>query len=207
MMPCSTSCSRVLLCCRQSWRTVREQRHGGQGGNCHRPKPNPLSHLAAICGFNHQTCQDSNPTKCLLFPDQSATSKKAGRRASPQTSYPLPERVPQVVQQLDANTGTSLAESCSAENETQQGVSSREKYSLMFNATLIKGKLEKSKTQDHSPVNVKYQRRKTHMESNRLVFKKGRSMKQTNRSIGFVVHWCLLGTQSHAHTHTHMWTC
>lgn len=76
MMPCSTSCSRVLLCCRQSWRTVREQRHRGQGGNRHRAQPNPLSHLATICGFNHQTCQASRSTKGLLFPDQSATSKR-----------------------------------------------------------------------------------------------------------------------------------
>lgn len=76
MMPCSISCSRVLRCCRQSWRTVREQRHGGQGGGCHHPKPNPLSHLAAICGFNRQTCQASDSTKYLLSPDQSATSKR-----------------------------------------------------------------------------------------------------------------------------------
>lgn len=71
IMPCSTSCSLVLLCCRQSWRTVREQKHRG-----HRPKPNPLSHLTTICGFNHQTCQASDSTKCLLFPDWSATSKR-----------------------------------------------------------------------------------------------------------------------------------
>lgn len=69
MMPCSTSCSRVLLCCRQSWRTVRAQRHTGHSWTFTIQRPTLLQQQQCTTTFlNCETCQTTDETELLLFP-------------------------------------------------------------------------------------------------------------------------------------------
>lgn len=188
MMPCSTSCSRVLRCCRQSWRTAREQRHGGQGGDCHHPKPNPLSHLATICGFNRQTCQASDSTKYLLSPDQAATSKRPD--GEPRHRHPI-----HFLQEYHKlyNSWTSMRGrhwlSCPNENvDLSRGSTPEENQPLMFNVSADKrnDSSDNHKSPNLRPVNVQHRaetwrqrsQTKTLGKSHRLVFKKRRSLKE-----------------------------
>lgn len=190
MTPRSTSCSRVLRCCRQSWRTGREQRHGGQGGggDCHHPEPNPLSHLATICGFNRQTCQASDSTKYLLSPDQSATSKRPG--GEPRHRHPI-----HFLHEYHKlyNSWTSIPGrhwlSCPSENvDLSRGSTPEENRPLMFNVSTDKRNYssDNQKGPNLRPVNVqrraetwrKRSETKTLGKYRRLVFKKRRSMKE-----------------------------
>lgn len=70
-MPCCTSCSRVLLCCRQSWRTVGVQTRRSEL-NINHSGPTQLSQLTAASVLNCETFT-SHKTQCLLFPNQRVT--------------------------------------------------------------------------------------------------------------------------------------